>query len=69
MTLDEFSILRKKFKERVEKELTPADCPFCGGIHVVRLSRHDALPIFSDGCCDEMIRRTHEIKREIEEAI
>lgn len=65
MTIEECSILRRELSERVKKELTPSDCPFCGGVHLVSFSRHDAMPIFSNHCCNDMMREIYRIKREV----
>lgn len=65
MTKEEFNNHRNHFLKRIDNELTPENCPFCGGMHVVSISRHDAMPIFRNMCCNDMIREVHRIQREV----
>ncbi len=64
MTTDESIAARAKLLKRVKDELTPDNCPFCGGMHIVRISRCGE-PQFNNLCCSDMMREVHRIYREI----
>lgn len=65
MTNEEFFERRNTLVRRIQTELHPLDCDFCGGMHKLRISRSDGEPIFDNVCCDDMIREVLRIRREV----
>lgn len=64
MTFEESKVARTNLIKRVTNELTPENCPYCGGIHFIRFSRM-GTPTFENKCCDYMMREVNRICREI----
>lgn len=63
MDNEENIIIKDVIRERI-RGLHPENCEYCGGYHVLILSRDGCHIDASNACCDEMLRQANKIIRE-----
>lgn len=52
-----------ELRRRIQ-QLHPENCPYCGGYHVIRITRRGyTMP--QTPCCDDMLREVLRLEREV----